>query len=281
MGKKKENQGCCPDTHAKCFEILLIIGFLFSIIILTINLILNIWLFKLSILLLVFAIVPIGLNAISFISSIILRLWRSDGSVLKKNSSPSSSVAGFLLFLVIINLLSSIAEEVLYSFIYNYYHVGEELHKCIKNHCSDYEKLDKKLEKLEKIYLKLLNKYKEHEDNFKFKDEKDEEKKMKIFKLLPWIAFNFNNFIQFLSFIFVIILLGRIKIKNHFGFPKIDNQSSKNKILDIKKKLSLKKNKKGKKGDKVSNVESEVTNLKNKKKKKKTKKRNFLKKNKH
>ena len=101
MGKKKENQGCCPDTHAKCFEILLIIGFLFSIIILTINLILNIWLFKLSIFLLVFAIVPIGLNAISFISSIILRLWRSDGSVLKKNSSPSSSVAGFLLFLVL------------------------------------------------------------------------------------------------------------------------------------------------------------------------------------
>ena len=31
MGKKIQSEGCCPDTHAKCFEIILIIGFLLSI----------------------------------------------------------------------------------------------------------------------------------------------------------------------------------------------------------------------------------------------------------
>ena len=100
MGKKKEEQGCCPDTHAKYFEIILIIGFLLSIILLIINMILNLWYFKGSTFLLIFEIVPIALNAISIILSIILRMWRSDDSVLKKNFSSSSNVSCFLLVLI-------------------------------------------------------------------------------------------------------------------------------------------------------------------------------------
>ena len=113
MGKKNQSQGCCPDTHAKCFEIILIVGFLLSLIALIVNLIFNLWCFKLSIYILVLSIVSIAMSAISIILSIILRYWRSDDSVLKKNSSSSSGVSSFLLGLVIINILSCIAVELL------------------------------------------------------------------------------------------------------------------------------------------------------------------------
>ena len=183
MGKKKEEQGCCPDTHAKYFEIILIIGFLLSIILLIINMILNLWYFKGSTFLLIFEIVPIALNAISIILSIILRMWRSDDSVLKKNFSSSSNVSCFLLVLIIINLLSTITEVVLYSFVYNQYHLADEMKNYFKvcakkNNCSlnEYKKLEEKSEKLGKILEKIINNPKKISDDFK--DEKEEEKKI-------------------------------------------------------------------------------------------------------
>ena len=86
--KVKEKQGCCPDTHAKYFEIILIyyllIGFILSFIILTINILLSLWFFKLTFYLLILGILTITLNFISHILAISLRIWRSDGSVLRK-----------------------------------------------------------------------------------------------------------------------------------------------------------------------------------------------------
>ena len=87
------NQGCCPHSNAKIFEIILIIGFLLTIILLIINLALTIWFFKNSHSLFIIEIGLLGLNALSFILSIILRIWRSDGSVLNSNLSSSNTVA--------------------------------------------------------------------------------------------------------------------------------------------------------------------------------------------
>ena len=279
MGKKYENKGCCPNSHAKCFEIILIIGFILSLAILIVNLILNIWYFKASDIILAFNIIPIGLNGISAILSIILRLWRSDDSVFKNNFSSSSSVAYLLLVVVIINLLSSITEEVLYSFIYNDIYYGKKMVELAENGNLDQsilEKLGKKFEDNYKILEKLVTK----EINFGTEDPDKIENKYNILEILPWIALNFNNLIQFIMIIFIIILIGRIKLKNHFGFPQDDkNQSANYKINDngeIDEK-SLKKKRKKKKDKEVDGLDasiagSDATKLKSKKKKNKKKK---------
>ena len=83
-------------------------------------------------------------------------------------------------------------------------------------------------------------------------------KKIKNLKILPWIAINFNILIQLLMFIFIIILIGRIKLKSDFGFQQMEiNQSSRKKIL----------------GNLNANGESEKRDLKEKKKKKRKKKK--------
>ena len=279
MGKKYENKGCCPNSHAKCFEIILIIGFILSLVILIVNLILNLWCFKASDIILAFNIIPIGLNGISAILSIILRLWRSDDSVFKNNFSSSSSVAYLLLVVVIINLLSSITEEVLYSFIYNSFYYAKKMEELDENGNLDqskFEKLYKKAVDNSKIVEKLVTK----DIDVGTEDPDKIENKKKILEILPWIALNFNNLIQFIMIIFIIILIGRIKLKNHFGFPQDDkNQSANYKIndngeIDEKSKKKKRKKKKDKEVDGLdaSIAGSDATKLKSKKKKNKKKK---------
>ena len=292
MGKKKkkdkefeeeeedegDDDGCCPDTHAKCFELVLIVGFLLGIAALTVNLVLNLWFFKLSLFLLIFTIVPTALNLISFIISIILRNWRSDNSVFKKNFSSSSSAACFLLVILIINFLSTAAEIVFYYFVYNYLSLQEDDINCEKpgSKCNP-DELKKKLEAAEKIYYKIMNKCNENCD-FGIDDLQKLQKKTDMVKLLPWAAFCLNLFIQFLMIIMDCIIMGRIKLKSHFGFPEEGkNKSSKNKMIDDdyeinEKKGVKKKGKKKKKKNGADDLESDLTIIKNKKTKKKKKK---------
>ena len=291
MGKKKkkdkefeeeeedegDDDGCCPDTHAKCFELVLIVGFLLGIAALTVNLVLNLWFFKLSLFLLIFTIVPTALNLISFIISIILRNWRSDNSVFKKNFSSSSSAACFLLVILIINFLSTAGEIVFYYFVYNYLSLQEDDDNCDKRSNCNREELNKKLEAAEKIYYKIMNKCNENCD-FGIDDLQKLQKKTDMVKLLPWAAFCLNLFIQFLMIIMDCIIMGRIKLKSHFGFPEEGkNKSSKNKMIDddyeIKEKKGVKKKgKKKKKKNGADDLESDLTIIKNKKTKKKKKK---------
>ena len=291
MGKKKkkdkefeeeeedegDDDGCCPDTHAKCFELVLIVGFLLGIAALTVNLVLNLWFFKLSLFLLIFTIVPTALNLISFIISIILRNWRSDNSVFKKNFSSSSSAACFLLVILIINFLSTAGEIVFYYFVYNYLSLQEDDDNCKPGSNCNREELNKKLEAAEKIYYKIMNKCKGNCD-FGIDDLQELEKKTDMVKLLPWAAFCLNLFIQFLMIIMDCIIMGRIKLKSHFGFPEEGkNKSSKNKMIDddyeIKEKKGVKKKgKKKKKKNGADDLESDITIIKNKKTKKKKKK---------
>ena len=112
--------GCFPNTNAKIFEIILIVGFFLTLILLIINLALTVWFFKLSNSLLIIEIVLLVLNFLSIILSIILRIWRSDHSILDKNLFSSIVVAIFNLVIVLINLLLSIVEEVLYSLVFEY-----------------------------------------------------------------------------------------------------------------------------------------------------------------
>ena len=287
MGKKKkknkdfeedeededDDDGCCPDTHAKCFELVLIVGFLIGIAALTVNLILNLFFFKLSTLLLVFTIVPAALNLISIIVSIILRTWRSDNSVFKKNFSSSSSAACFLLVLIIINFLSTIAEDVLFYFAYKNITLTEEYSDCLNrsNINCDLDDLRKKIADIEKMNKIIMDKIKDDVGI----DGEELEKKMDMLKLLPWAAFNVNLFIQLLSIIMDCILMGRINLKSHFGFPKEEkSKSSKNKMIDMyEKKNAKKKGKKKKRANGLEDLESDITIIKDKKTKNKKKKK--------
>ena len=69
--KKKGKQGCFPDTHAKYFEIIIIVGFILSFLILTINILINLWFFTSSYYHLGVGITPIALNFINHILAII------------------------------------------------------------------------------------------------------------------------------------------------------------------------------------------------------------------
>ena len=248
-----KKQVCYSKIHAKIFEIILIIGFLFSIILLIINLVISLWCFKHSYPLFIIEIGLLSLNGLSFILSIILRVWRSDGSVFNKNFSSSNKIAVFNLILVIINLLASITEEVLFSLVISYLSIwideesieiiqmyelyeeyGERFFLFFYDDISiSIEEMIKKAEKIKKkknIFDKIMKKNSmkklfEIDDDKNF-EENYLENKIKILKILPWIFISFNIFIQFLMFIFIIIILKRISSKSDFGFPQIDNNQS-------------------------------------------------------
>ena len=296
---KNRNKGCCPSVHAKTFEIILIIGFILSIILLIVNLVLSLWCFKYSYALFIIEIGLIALNFISIILSIILRVWRRDGSVHNKNFSSSNNVAIFNIVLVLINLLASIAEEVLFSFVISFLSLyldfrknkaaENEAREALENDFSDPNNYHlapipemmipdipdfEQLEKKGKIFEKIMNKYFEIMFEFDGGGKKGLNlmaKKIKMLKIMPWIAINFNIFIQFLMVIFIIILIGRINRKSDFGFAQMENnnQSDQNRMLNRRKSSSRRRSS----GIKIANADSDATKLEIKKKKKKKKKK--------
>ena len=309
MKQISNNPGCCPHSNAKIFEIILIIGFLLTIILLIINLALTIWFFKNSHSLFIIEIGLLGLNALSFILSIILRIWRSDGSVLKSNLSSSNTVAVINLIFVIINLLLSIAEEVLFSFVFPFiiYNIGEmtlmnnffnddnfNLNNDYRNLIDDYYDWDDDYnwdyddgdddfwgsysgleENKLKNFYKIMDKLDEEKGEFGIDIDDDADftkilKKLNTLKILPWIAFNFNILIQFIMFIFIIIIIGRIKRRSDFGISRNEtNQASQNRMLGNRRKSSDLK----KLG--LSNIDSAQKNLGKKKHKKKSKRKSI------
>ena len=118
------NLECCRNIHAKVFEIILIIGFISSLILLSVNLVLTMWLIKYSIYIFIVEIVLIGLDFIASILAIILRAWRSNGSVENINNSSSYCISIIILLIIIISLLGSLAIDYLISYIINLKLIG-------------------------------------------------------------------------------------------------------------------------------------------------------------
>ena len=277
MYQDNKNEGCCPSIHAKILEIILIIGFTLSLISLTVNLIILLWCIKLSYPLLIIKIRLIALSAISLVLSIILRVWRSNGSVFNTKFLSSFCIAIINLVLVIINTLSSITEEVLFSFvisIFPLYYSDEDDDIFIIGILEDFDdfteyyssrnipdflnepyKKAKKYYKTYKIFLDIMKN--NYDDNL---NDVDVSKKIKTLKILPWITINFNILIQVIMLIFIIILILKISAKSDSGSQNLEtNQSVKDKMLGNSNNL----NPNG----------SESKELKEKKEKKKKKRR--------
>ena len=214
------NIGCCGSVHGKTFEILLIVTFILTEIILVVNLILTMWEFKLSHYLFIIEICLIVLNGLCVIFAIILRCWRSDGSVLSSNYSSSYCLSVFTIILVVLNFLGSVAEEVLFYFLYYFIVLVESIDDI--DDVNDFIEIGKKLEKIQQIVIKIMNNKKEEDGLFAFDKDDDEKKrknKLNILKVLPWVSFNFNAFIQILAIIFIALIMKRINLKSDYGIP--------------------------------------------------------------
>ena len=253
---KDSESGCFDSIEAKSFEIILIIGFFLGVAALVVNLVLTLWCFKHSLFLFITEIGLGGLNVVNIILAIILRIWRSDGSVFKSNLSSSKTITIISLVILIINFLGSAGEDVLFYFLTSYlnlfkdfnfnelrrvqqepdpepegdpdddYEFPEEIdYESISDFMFD-PKIEKKRKNFHKIMKKKLTEEQENNIIIKFIEKK------KLFRLLPWITINFNALIQILMGIVILILMNRINIKSNLGFPQSKNdKSSKNKML--------------------------------------------------
>ena len=287
MNQDNKNEGCCPSIHAKIFEIILIIGFTLSLILLIVKLIILIWCIKQSYPLLIIGIILMALSTISLVLSIILRVWRSNGSVFNTKFLSSFCVASINFVLVIINILSSIYEEILFSFVISififyfddsiehnqeYYNIRNilyafeydtesEIENYYRNSMQNFDEVFKKAKKY-LTALDIMKKTFRQNINEDFEDLNEDErlKKVKVLKILPWITINFNILIQVIMLIFIIILILKISAKFDSGSQHLDtNQSVNNKMLGNSNNL----NPNG----------SESKELKEKKEKKKKKRR--------
>ena len=164
-----------------------------------------------------------------------------------------------VIIIIIINFLCTIAEEVIFSFIYSYFSLQDKIAKY--GYIDDYDdyddyddsidyyddyiddddymdygqntpsqadaekilKLQKRLVKVEKTFVKIMN---------KIGDDKEPDygnnpdKKIKLLKIIPWICLNFNLLIQIITFIIIIIVKQRITLKNDFGSSSYPNNIS-------------------------------------------------------
>ena len=244
--------GCCGKTHAKIFEILLIVGFSASVAILVVNLVLTMFIFKYSDIIFFSEIGIAALNFICIIFSIILRVWRSNGSVLDLHYSSSNAISIIILVIIILNLICSLGEDVLYYFIVPYLTMDDD----------DPEPS----EKIKEIYKKIFNK------KIDYSAYMDLEKNKTILKILPWASASFSALVQIISMIFIILIRKRIKYKSDFGIvsniiqTQALQQSSQNKMSGNNTNLGLGSN------NKTNNIyEGNAKDVKTKKSKKKKK----------
>ena len=260
--KDKDNEsGCFDGIEAKIFEIILIVGFFLGVAALVVNLVLTLWCFKHSLYLFITEIGLAGLNVVNIILAVILRIWRSNGSVFKSNLSSSKIITIISLVILIINFLGSAGEDVLFYFLTSYFNLFKDINfnelRRVQQEPDpepegdpnddyefpeeiDYElilrfmlyviddsKKEQKRKNFHKIMKKKLTEEQEYSIIVKFIEKK------KLFSLLPWITINFNALIQILMGIVIFILMNRINIKSDFGFPQSKNdKSSNNKMLD-------------------------------------------------
>ena len=227
-------------VHAKIFEIVLIVGFVICEIFLIVNLAVNNWFLKYSSSILAFEVLLVLFTFFCLIISIILRIFRSNGTVFNSTYNISYYISIAILILVIINILFSVVEDALFYYVYAYMTLSE-------NNEEDYESRLK----IMKAFQKIMNKYNgegralSNDDEGYYDDEdyydgdeeeNDFEKKKKWLKALPWVSFNLNAFVQILAIFIILLLIKRIKDKSDYGISIQNSQqnTTQNQMVNIK-----------------------------------------------
>ena len=202
---------CCGSVHAKIFEILLILGYILSIAGLAVNIVLTMYCFKYSYSIFFIEIGLAALNLFCLIFVIILRVWRSNGSVQSINNSGSLCLSSVILVFSIIILLGSGAEDGL--FYYTISFLTGDIEKEISDPQTYLDRTN--------IFLKIFNKYEDMGKKDIFDKIEESKSKQQILRLLPWISINFNALIQILSIFFICIIRQRIKFKTDLGSSQV------------------------------------------------------------
>ena len=202
---------CCGSVHAKIFEILLILGYILSIAGLAVNIVLTMYCFKYSYSIFFIEIGLAALNLFCLIFVIILRVWRSNGSVQSINNSGSLCLSSVILVFSIIILLGSGAEDGL--FYYTISFLTGDIEKEISDPQTYLDRTN--------IFLKIFNKYEDMGKKDIFDKIEESKSKQQILRLLPWISINFNALIQVLSIFFICIIRQRIKFKTDLGSSQV------------------------------------------------------------
>lgn len=202
---------CCGSVHAKIFEILLILGYILSIAGLAVNIVLTMYCFKYSYSIFFIEIGLAALNLFCLIFVIILRVWRSNGSVQSINNSGSLCLSSVILVFSIIILLGSGAEDGL--FYYTISFLTGDIEKEISDPQTYLDRTN--------IFLKIFNKYEDMCKKDIFDKIEESKSKQQILRLLPWISINFNALIQILSIFFICIIRQRIKFKTDLGSSQV------------------------------------------------------------
>lgn len=202
---------CCGSVHAKIFEILLILGYILSIAGLAVNIVLTMYCFKYSYSIFFIEIGLAALNLFCLIFVIILRVWRSNGSVQSINNSGSLCLSSVILVFSIIILLGSGAEDGL--FYYTISFLTGDIEKEISDPQTYLDRTN--------IFLKIFNKNEDMVKKDIFDKIEESKSKQQILRLLPWISINFNALIQALSIFFICIIRQRIKFKTDLGSSQV------------------------------------------------------------
>ena len=222
------NQGNIGNIQAKGLEICLIVSFLISIILLIINFSITFWLFKYSypLFIIEFLILILSISCLFF--SIILTIWRINGSVIDKKFSSSLCISWLSIVFVIINLILSIVEDVLFYFVYAFFGFFLSVIE------GDVNGIDNdSYEKIVKVFEKIMNNIDEGDQLFDDDEDRDDIiNKIKTLRTLPWISFNINIIIQFITLMFFCNLIRKIRLKTNFGLPQMfESQSVQNRMI--------------------------------------------------
>ena len=200
----------------------------------------NNWYLKYSSSILALEVLLVLFTFFCLIISIILRIFRSNGTVFNSTYNFSYYISIAILILVIINILFSVVEDALFYYVYAYMTFSE-------NNEEDYESRLK----IMKAFQKIMNKYNgegralSNDDEGYYDDEDyydgDEEendfkKKIKRLKALPWVSFNLNAFVQILAIFIILLLIKRIKDKSDYGISIQNSQqnTTQNQMVNIK-----------------------------------------------
>jgi len=222
------NQNYIGNIHAKGLEICLIVSFLISIILLIINFSITTWFFKYSYPLFIIEIFILILSVLCLFFSIILTIWRINGSVIDKKFSSSLCISWLSIVFVIINMILSIVEDVLFYFVYAFFGFFLSI---IEGDTDGFD--NDSYEKIAKAFEKIMNNIDDGDQLFDDDDDRDDIiNKIKTLRTLPWISFNINIIIQFITLMLFYNLIRKIRLKTNFGLPQmIESQSVQNRMI--------------------------------------------------
>ena len=232
----RQSQCSCFDAfHAKTIEILLIIGFLGSDILVSASLIVGSWA-KISYAIFFVFIMILLLSIVGSLFIILIRIWRANNSILTTKYSKSVCLSRLLYLIIILSLLLSIIQDIFISWVVD----PEKKYKIIRK--------------------RRLNNINDNEEIFAQKDKDPENSKEYSSAML---SITYNEFADCLMGLFLYHLINRIKNKAIYG-PSLAALNQQQQNIGQEQHPNLEQNQIGFNPNQVNNINIRNDNLNDK-----------------